>query len=93
MSQSINLLLKKEGRPLALALRTQGERVVAAIFAANEVVSHARPLAPPSVPGNPAPDRWSAAKATNTMLNGSLESCRLTGDVHLGDEKLDQMGL
>ncbi len=93
MSQSINLLLKKEGRPLALALRTQGERVVAAIFAANEVVSDARPRAPRSVPGNPAPDRWSAAKATNTMLNGSLESCRLTGDVHLGDEKLDQMGL
>ncbi len=27
------------------------------------------------------------------MLNGSLESCRLTGEVRLGDEKLDQMGL
>jgi hypothetical protein len=40
MSQSISLLLKKEGRPLAPAFRTQGERVVAAIFAANEVVGH-----------------------------------------------------
>jgi hypothetical protein len=27
------------------------------------------------------------------MLNGSLESCRLTGAVRLGDEKLGQMGL
>ena len=42
---------------------------------------------------NPAPDRWSAAKATSTMLNGSLESCRLTEEVRLGDEKLDQTGL
>jgi hypothetical protein len=27
------------------------------------------------------------------MLNGSLELCRLTGEVRLGDVKLDQMGL
>jgi hypothetical protein len=27
------------------------------------------------------------------MLNRSLESCRLTGEVRLGDEKLDQLGL
>ncbi len=43
MSQSISLLLKKEGKPLAPALRTQGERVVAAIlaagFGANDVPS------------------------------------------------------
>ncbi len=42
MSQSISLLFEKEGRPLAPALRTRGERVVAAILAANEAVSHAR---------------------------------------------------
>ena len=31
-------------------------------------------------------------KATSTILNGSLESCRLTGEVRLGEEKLDQTG-
>ena len=33
------------------------------------------------------------AEATSTMLNGSLESCRLTGEVRLGDAKRDHMGL
>ncbi len=27
------------------------------------------------------------------MLNENLESCRLMGEVRLGDKKLDQMGL
>ncbi len=66
-----------------------------------KVVCHVRyvtfQLAKVAVPRNPfgsfAPDRWSAAKATSTMLNRSPGTCRLTGEVRLGDEQLNQMGL
>jgi hypothetical protein len=33
------------------------------------------------VSGNPAADRQIAAQTTSTMLNGSLESCQVTGGV------------
>ena len=67
-----------------------------------EVVRHGRYItfqpAEVAVPrtlfaGKPAPDRWSAAKATNTVLNGSLVQCRLTRELRLADEDLHQMGL